>query len=71
MTGLKKLEIAMCFENVQDMPYSHEHKITSEEQVQEILDYNINDILATKAFYKLTEDKLELRKGLQTKYGLN
>lgn len=71
MTGLKKLEIAMCFENVQDMPYSHEHKITSEEQVQEILDYNINDILATKSFYKLTEDKLELRKGLQTKYGLN
>ena len=71
MTGLKKLEIAMCFENVQDMPYSHEHKITTEEQVQEILDYNINDILATKTFYKLTEDKLELRKGLQTKYGLN
>lgn len=71
ITGLKKLEIAMCFENVQDMPYSHEHKITTEEQVQEILDYNINDILATKAFYKLTEDKLELRKGLQTKYGLD
>ena len=71
MTGLKKLEIAMCFENVQDMPYSHEHKITTEKEVEEILDYNINDILATKAFYKLTEDKLELRKGLQTKYGLD
>lgn len=71
MTGLKKLEIAMCFENVQDMPYSHEHKITTEKEVEEILDYNINDILATKSFYKLTEDKLELRKGLQTKYGLN
>ena len=71
ITGLKKLEIAMCFENVQDMPYSHEHKITTEEQVQEILDYNINDILATKAFYELTKDKLELRKGLQTKYGLD
>lgn len=71
MTGLKKLEIAMCFDNVQDMPYSHEHKITTESEVKEILDYNINDILATKAFYELTKDKLELRKGLQTKYGLN
>lgn len=71
MTGLKKLEIAMCFENVQDMPYSHEYKITTEAEVEEILDYNVNDILATKSFYKLTEDKLELRKGLQTKYGLD
>ena len=71
MTGLKKLEIAMCFENVQDMPYSHEYKIKTESEVKEILDYNINDILATKAFYELTKDKLELRKGLQTKYGLN
>lgn len=71
MTGLKKLEIAMCFENVQDMPYSHEHKITSSSQVQEILDYNINDILATKKFYELTKDKLELRKGLLSKYGLD
>lgn len=71
MTGLKKLEIAMCFENVQDMPYSHEYTIKTESEVEEILDYNINDILATKKFYKLTEDKLELRKGLQTKYGLD
>ena len=71
MTGLKKLEIAMCFENVQDMPYSHEYKITTEKEVEEILDYNVNDILATKAFYELTKDKLELRRGLQTKYGLN
>ena len=71
MTGLKKLEIAMCFENVQDMPYSHEHKITTEQEVQEILDYNVNDIMATKAFYELTKDKLELRKGIQTKYGLD
>ena len=30
MTGLKKLEIAMNFPNVQDMPYSHEHKIKTE-----------------------------------------
>ncbi len=71
MTGLKKLEISMNYPNVQDMPYSHEYKIKTKEEVQEIIDYNLNDILATKAFYKLTEDKLALRKGLQTKYGLD
>jgi hypothetical protein len=71
MTGLKKLEIAMNFPNVQDMPYSHEHKVKTEKEVQEILDYNLNDVEATKVFYTKTVDKLELRKGLQTKYGLN
>jgi len=71
MTGLKKLEIAMNFPNVQDMPYSHEHKVKTETEVNEILDYNLNDVEATKVFYTKTVDKLELRKGLQKKYGLN
>jgi len=71
MTSLKKLEIALNFPNVQDMPYSHEHKITKESEVQEILDYNLNDVEATKLFYTKTIDKLELRKGLMKKYGLN
>lgn len=70
MTGLKKLEIAMCFPNVQDMPYSHEYNIKTEKEVEEILDYNLNDVEATKAFYELTKDRLDLRKGLQAKYGL-
>jgi len=71
MTSLKKIMINMRYENVQDMPYPHDYKITSSSEVQEILDYNINDILATKEFYIKTVDKLELRKGLQTKYGLD
>lgn len=71
MTGLKKLQIAMNFPNVQDMPYSHEHKVTEQYEVEQILDYNLNDVEATKLFYTKTIDKLELRKGLLRKYGLN
>lgn len=71
MTSLKKLEIAMNFPNVQDMPYSHEHKIKTEKEVEEILDYNLNDVEATKTFYFKTTDKLDLRKGLRQKYGLD
>jgi len=71
MTGLKKLEIAMNFPNVQDMPYPHDYKVKTKKEVEEILDYNLNDVEATKKFYEKTKDKLELRKGLQTKYGLN
>lgn len=71
MTGLKKLEIALNFPNVQDMPYKHSDKIKTKEQVQEILDYNLNDVKATIMFYEKTKDKLELRKGLLRKYNLN
>ena len=70
MTSLKKLEIAMRYENVQDMPYSHDSIIDSIEQVREILDYNLNDVKATFDFYKKTLKKLELRRGLYQKYKL-
>lgn len=71
MTGLKKLEIALNFPNVQDMPYAHNEKIKTKEQIQEILDYNLNDVEATAVFYEKTKSKIELRKGLMKKYGLN
>lgn len=71
MTSLKKVEINLNFPNVQDMPYSHDTKIKTAEQVQEILDYNVNDVEATALFYEKTIDKIELRKGILKKYGLN
>ena len=71
MTGLKKLEIAMGYDNVQDMPYSHDTEITDIFQVAEILEYNMNDVLATAEFYERTIPKLELRRGVKTKYGLD
>lgn len=70
MTSLKKLQIALRYPNVQDMPYKHYEDIDTEEQLKEILEYNLNDVLSTDEFYKLTEKKLELRRGLYKKYGL-
>ena len=70
MTSLKKLEIAMNFPNVQDMPYKHYEEIKSVDQIKEILDYNINDVEATAVFYEKTIEKLNLRRGLMEKYGL-
>src|SRR5690606_12612270 len=70
MTGLKKLEIAMGYDNVQDMPYGHDMEITDVFQVADILEYNMNDVLATAEFYERTIPKLELRRGVRRKYGL-
>lgn len=70
MTSLKKLQIAMRYDNVQDMPYKHDETIETIEQVQEILDYNLNDVDATYEFYLKSIPKIELRKGLYERYGL-
>lgn len=71
MVSLKKLEIALQWENVQDMPIHHSEKVKTEEQIEQILEYNLNDVLATAKFYEKTIEKIELRKGLIQQYGLN
>jgi len=70
MTSLKKIMINMRFENVMDMPIHHTEKIKNKEQIEDILVYNENDVLATLSFYEKTKDKIELRRGLLQKYRL-
>lgn len=70
LVSLKKLEIAMGYENVQDMPYHHTENITEEYQIKDIINYNINDVNATYEFYLKTIDKIELRKELIKKYDI-
>jgi len=69
--SLKGLEIAMKFPNVQDMPISHTRNDIDLLEIDDILDYNLNDVMATYEFYLKSLDKIELRKGLNQKYNLN
>lgn len=71
LVSLKKLEIAMKYNNVQDIPYHHSKEVETEDQIIEILDYNKNDVDATYEFYLLSTDKIELRKDLYRKYKIN
>ncbi len=71
MTSLKSLEIAMGFPNVMDIPIDYKRDdITLDEVYNVILPYNLNDVEATYEFYKRSIDKINLRKGLYTKYNL-
>ncbi len=72
MTSLKALEISMNFPNVMEMPIEHTNENITLAQVDEILEYNMNDVLATYEFYKKTVQygKIELRKQIINKYGL-
>jgi len=69
-TSLKAVEIAINFPNVQDMPFDAHYFITDED-VEKILSYNLNDVEATKEFYLCSTSMVELRQKLGKKYGLN
>ena len=59
-TSLKALQCHIYWPNVQDMPFSHD-AVIEESQMDEILGYNLNDVLSTKAFYELCHEKLKIR----------
>ncbi len=71
-TSLKALEISMNYPNVMEMPIEHTKEDITLLDVESILEYNLNDVLATYEFYKKTIqfDKIELRKSIMNKYGL-
>lgn len=69
-TSLKALEISINFPNVMESSIHHSQENITLEQVEDILEYNLNDVQATLEFYKLSKDKIQLRKDIQKKYGL-
>ena len=69
-TSLKALEISMNFPNVMESPIDHNKEDITIEEVEDILEYNLNDVLATYEFYKKSADKIALRKKLMNKYNI-
>lgn len=69
ITSLKHVQIALKWHNVMDMPMSHEEDVDSS-QIDEILEYNLNDVLATKLFYEKSLDELAMRRDLGRRYNL-
>jgi len=71
-TSLKALEISMNYPNVMEMPISHTRDNITLEEIPSILEYNLNDVLATYEFYKKTVQygKIDLRKKIRDKFGL-
>lgn len=78
LTSLKDLEFAMNMSNIEEMPIHHTQYV-HEHQIQEILDYNKNDVEATYKFLLVTlgqtdysiyknKNKIELREKLKRKF---
>ncbi len=69
-TSLKALEISMNFPNVMESKVSHTKEDITLEEVEDILIYNRNDVLATFEFYKKSREKIDLRKSLTKKFNI-
>jgi hypothetical protein len=68
--GLKELEVSMNYENVQELPIAYDAILTEDEK-QQIIEYNLNDVLATKMLAEKCKDSLKLREAIKQEFGLD
>ena len=70
-SSLKWIEYTMDWENILDMPINHDQEIHSSKDVNMIIDYCINDVLATQEIYNRSKSLIKLRMGLSKEYNIN
>jgi len=70
-SSLKWIQYSMDWENILDMPIHHTSKIDTQEDLDTILEYCINDVRSTKEIFNRSTDLIKLRKELTNTYGIN
>jgi DNA polymerase elongation subunit (family B) len=68
--SLKMVATNLEWPLIQDLPYPHDHYVQSDE-VDEILDYNLNDVEITERLYEELRRDVKLRAYMSKKYGEN
>lgn len=68
--SLKELECSLNYENVQEFSYPYDQKLTKDVK-KALIEYNINDCKATKLVLQKSIKALQLRRWMQTEYGLD
>ena len=70
-SSLKWIQYSMDWDNILDMPIHHDTEITTLEEIDTILEYNINDVRSTKEIFNRSKDLIKLRKELTNTYNIN
>lgn len=70
-TSLKWAQFATDWYNIQEMPIHHNTDITTQEELDIIINYCINDVLSTKKILFLSKPLIDVRNKIKSKYGLN
>lgn len=67
-TSLKDLEFYMHMDNIESLPFKHNELVND---VQKVLDYNLNDVVATEKFYHKNIDAIKMRVELSRNYSID
>lgn len=67
-SGLKWIQYSMDWPNLLDMPIDHNTSITSQDQLDIIIEYCKNDVRSTKQVMNLSREQISLRKTLTEEY---
>jgi hypothetical protein len=70
-SSLKWIEYTMDWDNILDMPIEHDTEITTQDQLDLVIEYCINDVEATKEIFIKSKPLIALRKNLTEKYDIN
>ena len=70
-SGLKWIQYSMDWPNLLDMPIEHNQSITTQEQLDTIIEYCKNDVKSTKQIMHLSKEQINLRKTLTEEYKIN
>jgi len=70
-SSLKWIEYTMDWDNILDMPIHHEADIDTQEDLNTIVEYCINDVDATHEIYNRSKELIALRMNLTKEYNIN
>ena len=70
-SSLKWIEYTMDWDNILDMPIHHEADINTQEELDIIIEYCVNDVDATHEIYNRSKDLIALRLNLTKEYNIN
>ena len=70
-SSLKWIQYSMDWENIIDMPISHTTEINTQEEIDTIIKYCVNDVSSTKEIFNRSKSLVSLRKVLTKEYGIN
>ena len=68
--GLKEMQLTMHYPNVLEYSGGFE-KYLQKDDIDEMIEYNINDVNSTAQLLDLNKENIELRKWIEEEYGIN
>jgi len=70
-SSLKWIQYSMDWYNIEEMPIHHTTRIETQEQLDTIIRYCINDVKSTAKIYEFSKDQIALRHSLTKTYGID